>query len=179
MKQNQPLIIQAICFLSILLSCDSHNTTNAENPTFDTLAYHLQNQSILGKDFYRNTFDSDYELSDIDKVTVKDIKPAINGLNPVILLFETIESDRKKQYLDLHLFDKQWKLVKSLSLDYEISYDLFHQEHKFINDSIIEIKQEEGLSFMNDSTIHRMFILKIDEAKILDTIRVQIDTLDM
>lgn len=148
-------------------------------PISDTLDYHLKNNSDLDGKFYTNIFDKDYILSDVDKVFVKQIKPKINGINPVILSFQTVESDREKEYIDLHLFSEDWVLKKSLSLEYDVDYDLFHQEYKFINDSIIEVKQDHGLSYENDSTIQKIFTLKIDKVKLLDTIKVQIDTLVM
>ncbi|MEW7289381.1 hypothetical protein [Aquimarina sp. 2304DJ70-9] len=148
-------------------------------PISDTLYYHLHNNSNLDAKFYNNIFDKDYILSDIDKVFVKHIKPKTNGINPVILSFQTVESDRKKEYIDLHLFNEDWILKKSLSLEYDVDYDLFHQEYKFISDSIIEVKQDHGLSYDNDSTVQKIFTLKIDKIKLLDTIKVQIDTLNM
>lgn len=141
----------------------------------DTLNYYLNQKNNIPPDLYKSIFNQ--ELSDIDKAYVKEIKVPIDSMVPVIIAFKTVESDREKEYVDLHIFDYNWTLLKSLSVDFEMHWDLFRQEYRFLNDSIFEIYKYEGLSYENDSNVKTTLNIKLDKFKVLDTLNIEIDTL--
>ena len=141
----------------------------------DTLSYYLNQKNNIPPDLYKSIFN--HELSDIDKAYMREIKVSVDSMIPVIIAFKTVESDREKEYVDLHLFDYNWTLLKSLSVDYEMHWDLFRQEYRFLNDSIFEIYKYEGLSYENDSNVKTTLNIKLDKFKILDTLNIKIDTL--
>ena len=141
----------------------------------DTLNYYLNQKNNIPFDLYKSIFNQ--ELSDIDKAYIKEIKAPIDSMIPVIIAFKTVESDREKEYVDLHIFDFNWTLLKSVSVDYEMHWDLFRQEYRFLNDSIFEIYKYEGLSYENDSNVKTTLKIKLDKFKILDTLIIKTDTL--
>jgi len=141
----------------------------------DTLNYYLNQKNNIPSDLYKSIFNQ--ELSDIDKAYIKEIKAPIDSMIPVIIVFKTVESDREKEYVDLHIFDFNWTLLKSVSVDYEMHWDLFRQEYRFLNDSIFEIYKFEGLSYENDSNVKTTLKIKLDKFNILDTLAIKIDTL--
>jgi hypothetical protein len=141
----------------------------------DTLNFFLNQKTHIPPELYKSIFNQ--ELTDIEKAYIREIKVPIDSMIPVIILFKTVESDREKEYVDLHIFNYNWTLLKSLSVDYEISWDLFKQEYRFLNDSIFEIYKYQGLSYQNDSNIKTTINIKLDKFKILDTLNIKIDTL--
>ncbi len=141
----------------------------------DTLNYYLNQKTNIPPDLYKSIFNQ--ELSDIDKAFIREIKVPIDSMIPVIIAFKTVESDRVKEYVDLHIFDYNWSLLKSLSVDYEMHWDLFRQEYRFLNDSIFEIYKYQGLSYENDSNVKTTLNIKLDKFNILDTLNIKIDTL--
>lgn len=142
----------------------------------DTLRYYNSQKTSIPADLYKDIFNQ--ELSDIDKAYLQEIRTPVNSVIPVIVSFKTTESDREKEYVNLHLFDWNWTLIKSLSVDYEMDWDLFRQEFQFVNDSIFKIYKYQGLSYENDKTVRTTLEIEINNHKILDTINTQIDTLN-
>ena len=147
-----------------------------EERIFDTLNYYLIKNIEIPPGLYNQVFG--HELSDIDKAYIKEIKGKSKSLNPVIVSFKTVESDREKEFVDLHLFNSNWELVKSLSIKYEMDYDLFVQDYKFLNDSTLMLLKEHGLSYESDLTVYTEIILELDKDIYLDTIQVKIDTIN-
>lgn len=145
------------------------------NKVADTLDYYQNQRTNIPSVLYKGIFNQ--ELSDIDKAYLREIKMPIDSLIPVIVAFKTVESDREKEYVDLHIFNSNWTLLKSLSVEYEMHWDLFRQEYRFINDSIFVIHRYKGLSYDNDSTVKTTLNIKLDKVKILDTLNIQVDTL--
>ncbi len=146
-----------------------------QNKISDTLNYYQKQKTNIPPDLYKDIFN--YELSDIDNAYLKEIKMPIDSLIPIIVAFTTVESDREKEYVDLHIFNYSWTLLKSLSIEYEMHWDLFRQEYRFLNDSIFEIYKYEGLSYENDSTVKTTLKIKLDRIRILDTLNIHVDTL--
>jgi hypothetical protein len=113
----------------------------------------------------------------LDKVFVTQIRNPVGSINPVITIFNTVESDQPKQFVDLNLFDVTWNLKDSKSLKYEVGYDLYSQEYRFLNDSIIEIVVEQGIGFDTDDYVRTIVRVHLDELKLFDNLWAKIDTI--
>lgn len=143
------------------------------NVIHDSLRWHLSNHRPVSKALYKRV---DEELTGVDEVFVKNILNKVKSLMPVITVFKTVESDQEKDFVDIHLFDDSWRLRKSLSLKYDISYDLYSQDYQFQNDSIFDIFAQEGMGFDTDDRTETRVTIKIDEIDMFDTVRIRIDT---
>lgn len=158
-----------------IVSKIDHKTEFPHSKTLDTLNHYQKAKTEIPSRLYKSIFHE--ELLDYDKTYIREIRKPIDSIIPVIVIFKTIESDREKEYIDLFLFDYNWIPLNSLSLEYEMDWDLFRQEYHFLNDSIFEIYQYKGLDYDNDSTVKTTFKIKFDKAKLLDTMKIELDTL--
>ncbi|MBX2915610.1 MAG: hypothetical protein KF856_10115 [Cyclobacteriaceae bacterium] len=146
-----------------------------KNKTLDTLNYYQKTKTQIPPELYKSIFNQ--ELLAYDKIFLREIKKPFDSIIPVIVIFKTVESDREKEYVDLCLFDYKLSLLNSFSLEYEMDWDLFRQEYHFLNDSVFEISQYKGLNYDADSTVKTTLKIKFDKAKLLDTMKIEMDTL--
>ncbi|MFY7669514.1 hypothetical protein ACOSP6_00365 [Tenacibaculum sp. MEBiC06402] len=169
------IIIDKKYKLNDLKETDSFNHKLPNNRITDTLIYYLDKKTNIPNELFNEIFN--YQLSTIDEAFLREIKKPFDSLIPVIINFKTIESDNEKEYIDLYIFNYNWKLLKSVSLEYNMDWDLYSQQYKFLNDSVFQVEESKGLSYDNDSTINRTLNIKFDKIKTLDTLYIKIDTL--
>lgn len=150
------------------------NQEIVHNAIHDSLRWYLSHQRPVSKKLYKQVFGED--LTGVDEVFVKQILAKVKSLTPVITIFKTVESHQGKEFVDIHLFDDSWRLRQSLSLKYDISYDLYSQDYQFQNDSVFDIFAQEGMGFDTDDRTETQVTIKIDEIEMFDTLRIKIDT---
>src|SRR5690349_4513851 len=61
------------------------------NMVLDSLRWYMRTQTPMSKSFHKTIYGGD--LSSVDKVYVSDILKSVNSVNPVITVFNTVESD--------------------------------------------------------------------------------------
>jgi hypothetical protein len=145
------------------------------NAVADSLQWYLKHQVPMSKSLYKTIFGED--LTGDDKVYVSDILKSVKSFNPVVTIFNTVECDQETEYIDLHLFDKNWKLKGSKSFRYSVGYELYSQNYQFLTDSTLEISASQGLDYDNDDAIETKVILRLNHITLFDTVSIKSDTI--
>jgi hypothetical protein len=141
----------------------------------DSLTFYMTHGTPVSRSLYKEIFGED--LSGSDTVYVRSLIEPVKNVNGVVIVYKSIECDSRYTWVGLYLFDNNWQIKGSLSLETSSGVEMYSQNYDFINDSTLEINATEGLDYDMEDYIKTIARIQLNEKKLFDTIMIQVDTI--